>query len=92
MIDLPSVEEEKNLQSTLGNSIASDQSFSIEAIEAENTLIEDSESTCRIDRSDYCQGTLASQNSFKTQNHTMCKYCVSFRLLQYRHPLNIIIV
>ena len=89
-MEFPSLEEEQLQQSTVlinnqqGNSFASDESgnqFSVEAIEAENPLIEDSENTCPLDQSEYCQGRSESENSFKTSNHTMCKYCVSLGFL-----------
>ena len=79
-MELPTSEEEEKQQLTLGSNFASDESgnqFTFEAIEAENPLIEDSERTCHIDKSDYCQGTSESENAFKSTNHTMCQYCVS---------------
>ena len=84
LLDLPSDEEEQKQQSIVLNNIASDEGddlFSVEAIEAENQLTEESKNTCQRDQSDYCQAKSASENSFKTSNHTMCKYCVSWILV-----------
>ena len=87
---MPSDEEEEELESVLINNIASDQSdnqFSFAAIEAENSLVEDSENKCSEDQSDYCQAQSVSENSFKSPNHTMCKYCVSLFILSLLLPI-----
>ena len=83
MLDLPSEEEEREQESILINNIASDQDddqFSFEAIQPENALVENSENMCAKDQSDYCQGKSPLENSFKSPNHTMCKYCVSISI------------
>ena len=80
MLDLPSEEEEQEQESILINNIGSDlgdNQFSFEAVVAENDLVEESENMCARDQSDYCKGDSAAENTFKSPNHTMCKYCVS---------------
>ena len=84
-LDLPSIQDEEELLSQQ-NDVAADPGngqFSIEAIEAENPMIVAAENTCEEDQSDYCRGSSPSDNSFKSLNHTMCKYCVSSKLQQF---------
>ena len=81
---MPSDEEEQQQESVLINNIASDQGdnqFTFEAIEADNSLVQDSENKCAEDQYDYCKAQSASENSFKSPNHTMCKYCVSLVII-----------
>ena len=75
LLDLPPEDDQTFLANEI-NSDADDSQFSIEAIEAENPLIEDSERSCPKDQSDYCKGASPNENIYKTKNHTMCKYCV----------------
>ena len=77
-IELPSLEEEQALLAQQ-NEVAADGvngSLVIEAIEAENPLISESERSCQNDLLEYCTGSSSSGSSFKSPNHTMCKYCV----------------
>ena len=80
LLDLPTEQEEQEQESILINNIGSDlgdSQFSFEAVVAENDLVEESENMCAQDQSDYCRGNSAAENTFKSPNHTMCKYCVS---------------
>ena len=76
LLDLPPEDDQTFLPNDINTDAEDDSQFSIEAIEAENPLIEDFERSCPKDQSDYCKGASPNENIYKTKNHTMCKYCV----------------
>ena len=77
-LELPTDDEEEELLSQQNEVAADDvqRPLVIEAIEAENQLVTESEGGCQNDQLDYCTSSPGSGSPFKSSNHTMCKYCV----------------